>query len=98
MKQEEVDDILKTMISERLEAAAKSMSSFKVLERAWKDMMLSGFVKQAKVFKNTIYTYLLAHPDATEKEIITMLANLVGYNLENNDRNRKNDKNPLLAS
>lgn len=81
MDKKQIDALLKTMLDEKVNEAQQAMGRMKNLEKAWKELILAGFKEGAEAMRNTIFLYLLTKPEATELEVVEMLAQKVNYKL-----------------
>ena len=82
MEQKDIEAVAKQMIDERVAAASNAMDSMNQIKEIYIDMMKKGFHKGANAMRDIIYMFLIQKPDATELEVITMLAERCGIKLK----------------
>ena len=74
MENKNIEAVAKQMIEERVTAASNAMDSMNQIKAIYVDMIKKGFRKGANAMRDMIYMFLIQKPDATELEVITMLA------------------------
>ena len=82
MEQKDIEAVAKQMIDERVAAASNAMDSMNQIKDIYIDMIKKGFHKGANDMRDLIYLFLIQKPDATELEVITMLAERCGIKLK----------------
>lgn len=82
MEQKDIEAVAKQMIEERVTAASNTMDSMNQIKEIYIDMIKKGFHKGANAIRDLIYMFLIQKPDATELEVITMLAERCGVKLK----------------
>ena len=74
MEQKDIEAVAKQMVEERVTAASNAMDRMNQIKEIYVDMIKKGFHKGANAMRDMIYIFLIQKPDATEMEVITMLA------------------------
>lgn len=74
MEQKDIEAVAKQMLKERVTAASNAMDRMNQIKEIYIDMIKKGFHKGANAMRDMIYMFLIQKPDATELEVITMLA------------------------
>ena len=82
MERKDIEALAKQMIEERVTAASNAMDSMNQIKDIYIDMIRKGFHKGANAMRDMIYMFLIQKPDATELEVITMLAERCGVKLK----------------
>ena len=82
MGNKDIEAIAKQMLEERVTTASNAMDSMNQIKEIYIDMIKKGFHKGANAMRDMIYMFLIQKPDATELEIITMLAERCGVKLK----------------
>lgn len=82
MERKDIEAVAKQMIEERVTAASNAMDSMNQIKEIYIDMIRKGFHKGANAMRDMIYMFLIQKPDATELEVITMLAEHCGIKLK----------------
>lgn len=82
MEQKDIEAVAKQMIEERVTAASNTMDSMNQIKEIYIDMIKKGFHKGANAIRDLIYMFLIQKPDATELEVITMLAERCGVDID----------------
>ena len=82
MENKAIEAVAKQMIEESVTAASNAMDSLHHLNEIYIDMLRKGFHKGANAIRDMIYMFLIQKPDATELEVITMLAERCGIKLK----------------
>lgn len=82
MENKDIEAVAKQMIEERVAAASNAMDSMNHIKEIYVDMIKKGFHKGANAMLDMIYMFLIQKPDATELEVITMLAERCGVKLK----------------
>ena len=74
MENKDIEAVAKQMIEERITAASNAMDRMNQIKDIYIDMIKKGFHRGANAMRDMIYMFLIQKPDATELEVITMLA------------------------
>ena len=74
IEQKDIEAVAKQMIEERVTSASNAMDSMNQIKEIYVDMIKKGFHEGANAMRDMIYMFLIQKPDATELEVITMLA------------------------
>ena len=82
MEKKDIEAVAKQMLEERITAASNAMDRMNQIKEIYIDMMKKGFHKGANAMRDIIYMFLIQKPDATELEVITMLAERCGIKLK----------------
>ena len=82
MEQKDIEAVAKQMLEERIKAASNAMDRMNQIKEIYIDMMKKGFHKGANAMRDIIYMFIIQKPDATELEVITMLAERCGVKLK----------------
>ena len=82
MEQKDIETVAKQMLEERITAASNAMDRMNQIKEIYIDMMKKGFHKGANAMRDIIYMFIIQKPDATELEVITMLAERCGIKLK----------------
>ena len=82
MEKKDIEAVAKQMLEERVTAASNAMDRMNQIKEIYVDMIKKGFHKGANAMRDMIYMFLIQKPDATELEIITMLAERCGVKLK----------------
>ena len=82
MEQKDIEAVAKQMLEERITAASNAMDRMNQIKEIYIDMMKKGFHKGANAMRDIIYMFIIQKPDATELEVITMLAERCGVKLK----------------
>lgn len=82
MEQKDIEAVAKQMLEERITAASNAMDRMNQIKEIYIDMMKKGFHKGANAMRDIIYMFIIQKPDATELEVITMLAERCGIKLK----------------
>ena len=82
MEQKDIEAVAKQMLEERITAASNAMDRMNQIKEIYIDMRKKGFHKGANAMRDIIYMFLIQKPDATELEVITMLAERCGIKLK----------------
>lgn len=82
MEQKDIEAVAKQMLEERVTAASNAMDSMNQIKDIYIGMIKKGFHKGANAMRDMIYMFLIQKPDATELEVITMLAERCGIKLK----------------
>lgn len=82
IEQKDIEAVAKQMLEERVTAASNAMDSMNQIKEIYIDMIKKGFHKGANAMRDMIYMFLIQKPDATELEVITMLAKRCGVKLK----------------
>ena len=82
MGKKDIEAVAKQMLEERVTAASNAMDRMNQIKEIYVDMIKKGFHKGANAMRDMIYMFLIQKPDATELEIITMLAERCGVKLK----------------
>lgn len=82
IEQKDIEAVAKQMIEDRVTAASNAMDSMNQIKEIYIDMIKKGFHKGANAMLDMIYMFLIQKPDATELEVITMLAERCGIKLK----------------
>lgn len=78
----DIEAVAKQMLEERVTVASNAMDSMNQIKEIYIDMIKKGFHKGANAMRDMIYMFLIQKPDATELELITMLAERCGIKLK----------------
>lgn len=82
MEQKDIEAVAKQMLEERITAASNAMDRMNQIKEIYIDMIKKGFHKGANAIRDLIYMFLIQKPDATELEVITMLAERCGVDID----------------
>ena len=82
MEKKEVEAVAKQMIEERVKAASNAMDSMKQLKEAYVDLRKKGFHEGANAMRDMVYMFLIQKPNATELDVILMLAEKCGIDVD----------------
>ena len=82
MGNKDIEAVAKQMLEERVTVASNAMDSMNQIKEIYIDMIKKGFHKGANAMRDMIYMFLIQKPDATELELITMLAERCGIKLK----------------
>lgn len=82
MENKDIEALAKQMLEERVTVASNAMDSMNQIKEIYIDMIRKGFHKGANAMRDMIYMFLIQKPDATELEVITMLAERCGIKLK----------------
>ena len=82
MKQEEVESIAKQIIEERFKAASHSMQRMHQLKKLYASLRNMGHHEAANAMRDTVFWFLAEKPDATELEVVLMLAETCGIDVD----------------
>ena len=82
MEKKDIEAVAKQMLEERVTAASNAMDRMNQIKEIYIDMIKKGFHKGANAMRDMIYLFLIQKPDATELEVITMLAERCGIKLK----------------
>ena len=82
MENKDIEALAKQMVEERVTAASNAMDRMNQIKEIYVDMIKKGFHKGANAMRDMIYMFLIQKPDATELEVITMLAERCGIKLK----------------
>ena len=82
MERKDIEAVAKQMIEERVTAASNAMDRMNQIKEIYVDMIKKGFHKGANAMRDMIYMFLIQKPDATELEVITMLAEHCGIDID----------------
>lgn len=82
IENKDIEAVAKQMLEERVTVASNAMDSMNQIKEIYIDMIKKGFHKGANAMRDMIYMFLIQKPDATELELITMLAERCGIKLK----------------
>lgn len=82
MTKARIEELATKCLNEKVEKAQEAMGRMTNLAQIWAECKQRGFDEGAKALKNTIFLYLMIIPQASELDVIYMLADKLGINIE----------------
>ena len=91
MNKKDADHMLREIIAAKQSRAMAALRQMPNLKRAWSELVHAGFKDGAEAMRSAIIFYLMTEPEATESEVVRMLADKVNYNINQLNPDIMND-------